>query len=73
VVGGGSAPEAYMPSWGVALNLEGLSDAELERRFRSSNPPVIVRLEEGRVVLDFRTIFRAEEDDLLGIIRRIAS
>jgi L-seryl-tRNA(Ser) seleniumtransferase len=73
VVGGGSAPEAYMPSWGVALNLKGLSDAELERRFRSSNPPVIVRVEEGRVVLDFRTIFPAEEDELLDIIRRMAN
>ena len=73
VVGGGSAPEAYVPSWGVALNLKGLSDAELERRFRSSNPPVIVRLEEGQVVLDFRTIFPAEEDELLGVIRQAAN
>jgi len=73
VVGGGSAPEAYVPSWGVALNLKGLSDAELERRFRGSNPPVIVRVEEGRVVLDFRTIFPAEEDELLGVIRQAAN
>jgi L-seryl-tRNA(Ser) seleniumtransferase len=73
VVGGGSAPESYMPSWGVALNLKGLSDAELERRFRGSSPPVIVRVEEGRVVLDFRTIFPAEEDELLDIIRRMAN
>jgi L-seryl-tRNA(Ser) seleniumtransferase len=72
VVGGGSAPEAYMPSWGVALNIKGLSDAELERRFRSSNPPVIVRLEEGRVVLDFRTIFSGEEEDLVGLIHQLA-
>jgi L-seryl-tRNA(Ser) seleniumtransferase len=73
VVGGGSAPEAYMPSWGVALSFKGVSDAELERRFRSSNPPVVVRLEEGRVVLDFRTIFPAEENDLFAIVREVAS
>lgn len=73
VVGGGSAPEAYMPSWGVALSLKGFSDAELERRFRGSNPPVIVRLEEGRVVLDLRTVFPAEENELLGVIRRLAN
>ncbi len=71
LVGGGSAPETYMPSWGVTLNLDGISDAELERRFRNSNPPVIVRLDEGRVVLDFRTIFPAEETDLLGVIRKM--
>ena len=72
LVGGGSAPETYMPSWGVTLKLVGVSDAELERRLRNSNPPVIVRLEEGKVVLDFRTIFPADEDELVGIICRIA-
>jgi len=72
VVGGGSAPETYVPSWGVALDFPGFSDAELERRLRSSDPPVIVRLEEGRVVLDFRTVFTSDEDDLLVTIRKIA-
>jgi len=72
LVGGGSAPETYVPSWGVALDFPGFSDAELERRFRNSNPPVIVRLEEGRVVLDFRTIFASDENELLATIRKIA-
>jgi L-seryl-tRNA(Ser) seleniumtransferase len=72
VVGGGSAPEAYVPSWGVALEYPELPDVELERRLRGSNPPVIVRLEEGRVILDFRTIFPSEEQELLGIIRGIS-
>src|SRR5213596_1315442 len=72
LVGGGSAPEAYVPSWGVALDVPGLSEAELERRLRGSNPPVIARVEEGRVVLDFRTIFEAEEEELLQILRGIA-
>ena len=45
---------------------------ELERRLRNSNPPVIVRLEEGRVILDFRTILPADDDDLLANIRQIA-
>ena len=71
VVGAGSAPETYVPSWGVALRAPGLSDTELERRFRNSNPPVIVRIEEGRVILDFRTIFQTEDDEVLQILRRI--
>src|SRR5438105_3743237 len=72
IVGGGSAPETYVPSWGVALDFPGLSDSEVERRLRSSNPPVIVRLEEGRAVLDFRTIFPTDEDHLLTSIHAIA-
>jgi L-seryl-tRNA(Ser) seleniumtransferase len=71
VVGGGSAPEASLPSWGVALQVEGMSESELENRFRKSTPPVIVRVEGGRVVLDFRTIFPAEEDTLLKITSQI--
>jgi L-seryl-tRNA(Ser) seleniumtransferase len=72
LVGGGSAPEAYLPSWGVVLNINGLSDVELERRLRSSSPPVIVRIEESQVILDFRTIFESEEDELVQIVRRMA-
>ena len=65
VVGGGSAPEAYLPSWGVAL------DAALESPLRQADPPVISRIEEGRVILDFRTIFPDEENVLLGILKEL--
>jgi hypothetical protein len=34
---------------------------------------VIVRIEEGKVVLDFRTISPGEEEDLLDIVREIAN
>jgi L-seryl-tRNA(Ser) seleniumtransferase len=67
VVGGGSAPEAYMPSWGVAL------DATLESSLRNADPPVISRIEEGKVILDFRTIFPDEEEELLAILKEIAT
>jgi L-seryl-tRNA(Ser) seleniumtransferase len=68
VVGGGAAPEAYVPSWGVALDVPGLPEVELERRLRGSNPPVIARVEDGKVVFDFRTIFPAEEEELLRVV-----
>src|SRR5215471_6223718 len=47
VVGGGSAPETYLTSWGVSLRVDGLSDTEIEERLRLSEPPVIVRIEDG--------------------------
>src|SRR3989449_7848014 len=71
VVGGGSAPETYLPSWGVALDFPGISDAELEARLRNSEPPAIRRADDGRVILDFRTIFATDEDALLVNIRKI--
>jgi L-seryl-tRNA(Ser) seleniumtransferase len=69
IFGGGSVPETSVPSWGVALYIPGLSDAELEKRLRSSNPPIIARVENNRVILDFRTIFETDEKDLLEILR----
>jgi L-seryl-tRNA(Ser) seleniumtransferase len=71
VVGGGSAPETYVPSWGIALSFPGLSDAELEKRLRKSTPPVVVRIEGGRVMLDLRTVFPEEEAELLKILQSI--
>jgi L-seryl-tRNA(Ser) seleniumtransferase len=71
LVGAGSAPETHYDSWGIAVEIEGISEVELEKRFRNSEPPVIVRLEDGRVLLDFRTIFPKEEKELFAILRRI--
>lgn len=68
-VGGGSAPELYLPGWGVELELRGLSESVLERRLRESNPPVIARVEGGKVIIDLRTVSAAEEVELAGIIR----
>ena len=70
LVGGGSAPDAELPSWGVVLRVEGLSETELEERLRSAEPPVIVRIEENQVILDLRTVSETEEKQLLEIVRR---
>jgi L-seryl-tRNA(Ser) seleniumtransferase len=69
--GGGSAPEAYLASWGVSLEFADKNAAEIEQLLRRSNPPVIARIEEDRLVMDFRTIFEAEEEALLRIVREI--
>ena len=43
--------------------------SEIEERLRRSDPPVLARVEEGHVVLDLRTIFPAEEEELIGVVR----
>jgi L-seryl-tRNA(Ser) seleniumtransferase len=71
LIGGGSAPEIYLPSWAVSLHIGGISDSEIERRLRLSEPPVIVRIEEGRVLIDFRTVSPSEEEEILEAIKKI--
>jgi len=73
IVGGGAAPETDLPSWGVALGFPETTPRQLEERFRLSTPPVIVRVEGGQVVLDFRTIFPEEEEGLIEIINGLRS
>jgi seryl-tRNA(Sec) selenium transferase len=40
-----------------------------ERRCRLSDPPVVARIEDGRLLLDLRTVFANEEDDLARVVR----
>ena len=65
VVGGGAAPGATLPTRLLAVTCEGLSADELAARLRAWEPPIIGRVEEGRVLLDLRTVF-PEQDELLG-------
>jgi L-seryl-tRNA(Ser) seleniumtransferase len=62
VVGGGSTPEQPLPTWLIAIPT---SDAAgLERRLRLGQPPVIARVEKEQVLLDLRTVFPEEEEEL---------
>ena len=66
VLGGGSTPMQGLPTVLVALSPPAaLSARDVERNLRANDPPVVVRIEKGRILLDLRTVFEAEEDDLL--------
>ncbi len=65
LLGGGAAPSATLPTRLLALTCAGLSADELAARLRASEPPIVVRIEEGRVLLDLRTVF-PEQDALVA-------
>ena len=65
VVGGGAAPSAVLPTRLIALTHAELSADELAARLRASDPPIIARVEEGRVLIDLRTVF-PEQDGALA-------
>ena len=60
--GGGSAPESELPTRLLALRVDGLGAADVERQLRLGDPPVVARIEQDEVVLDLRTV--SEDDDL---------
>jgi L-seryl-tRNA(Ser) seleniumtransferase len=64
-VGGGTLPDVSLPSYGVALQVDGMSIEDLEMRLRKLDIPIIARIERNRLLLDMRTIREADEHELL--------
>jgi L-seryl-tRNA(Ser) seleniumtransferase len=62
LLGGGAAPSSVLPTRVLALTCEGLSADELAARLRSAEPPIIARVDEGRVLLDLRTVFPGQDE-----------
>lgn len=57
VIGGGSTPGAMLPTFVLAVTCDELSANEIAARLRAFDPPVVARVDEGRVLLDLRTVF----------------
>ncbi len=64
VIGGGAAPSAVLPTRLIALTHVDLSADDLSARLRANSPPVIARAEEGRVLIDLRTVFPEQDANL---------
>jgi L-seryl-tRNA(Ser) seleniumtransferase len=73
VIGGGAAPSSVLPTRLVALSCAGLSPDEFAGRLRASDPPVIARVEDGRVLLDLRTVFPEQDEFVAVTLQRIAA
>ncbi len=71
VIGGGAAPSAMLPTRLLAVTRAGLSADEISARLRASEPPVIARVEEGRVLLDLRTVFPEQDEYVTAALRAV--
>lgn len=71
VIGGGAAPSSVLPTLLLALSRNDLSPDEIVKHLRGNNPHVIARVEEGRVLLDLRTVFPAQDSALASALNRI--
>jgi L-seryl-tRNA(Ser) seleniumtransferase len=67
-VGGGAFPAARIPS--VALALAG-RPSELERLLRNGDPAIVARVSADRLVLDLRTVFPAEDEELAAALQDV--
>jgi L-seryl-tRNA(Ser) seleniumtransferase len=72
VIGGGAAPGSNLPTHLVALACESFSADQFATRLRQYDPPVITRVEDGRVLIDLRTVFPEQEPVVLAALKSIA-
>jgi len=68
VAGGGTGTESTLPSFGVRLRHPSLGETEAAARLRSRELPVIVRISEGRLVVDLRSVTPEEDDEILSAL-----
>jgi L-seryl-tRNA(Ser) seleniumtransferase len=72
VIGGGAAPAAVLPTRLLAVTMERMSTDELASRLRAAEPPVVGRVEEGRLLLDLRTVFPEQDQFVMAALEKLA-
>jgi len=65
VIGGGAAPGAALPTVLLSVTSQDLSGDDLVALLRAHQPPIVARVEQGRVLLDLRTVF-PDQDKIIA-------
>jgi L-seryl-tRNA(Ser) seleniumtransferase len=73
LLGGGAAPSSTLPTRVLALTHSDHSADELTARLRNSDPAIVARVDEGRVLLDLRTVFPEQDAALVSALERISA
>ena len=67
-IGGGAAPTSRLRTPLVSITHAELSANQIEERLRQSDPRVIARIEDDRVLLDLRTVAPEDEANLASAV-----
>jgi len=63
VIGGGAAPTATLKTRALAITAPEADD--IAEQLRLNDPPVITRVEDNRVLLDLRTVFPEQDEQIV--------
>ena len=70
-MGGGALPGVELPTALVAIRSDKTSAAEIAKRLRCRDVPVIARIQDDRVVLDVRTLLTGEDEIVAQAVKEI--
>lgn len=71
MVGGGTMPDAELPTYVVAVEHFSKGAAQLAEELRKAEPPVIGRIQQEQLLLDFRTVREDEMEQLIAAFEQI--
>ncbi len=71
-VGGGALPLAAPETWVVTVRHRRLDAEALARQLLRASPPLVVRIAEGEVLLDVRTLAVDDLDELVAVLAAVA-
>lgn len=66
--GGGTLPDHPIPSFGIAVRIDGVRDADIDARLRAGDPPVLGLIRDGAVILDLRTMLPGQQKTVLSAL-----
>lgn len=72
VIGGDSTPGQSLPTKLVAVTHASRSAQDLETLLRRNLPPIIARIERDRLLLDLRTVFDDQDEEIVRAFERLA-
>ncbi len=64
VIGGGAAPTAKLPTQALAITSQTMNADEITEQLRRNDPPIVARVEDNRVLLDLRTVFPEQDEQV---------
>jgi L-seryl-tRNA(Ser) seleniumtransferase len=71
VIGGGSTPGQLLPTKLIAVSHARGSAPQLDALLRRNSPPIIARIERDRLLLDLRTVFEEQDEEVAKAFERI--
>ncbi len=72
LLGGGAAPSSVLATRLLAVACDGLSADELAGQLRAAEPAIIARIDDGRVMIDLRTVFPEQDGTIASALGRIS-
>ena len=70
-LGGGAGPTSTFPTVVIAITHSEKSAQDIEHQLRTSSPPIIARISEGKVLLDLRTVFEDQLPEIVAALQNL--